>query len=61
MPPRVVRQQHVPHVWPVLPAVWRYEAVRVPGRLLYQQDAMSVLAIVLVVVVGYLIVRGLTR
>ena len=45
----------------LLPVVWRYEAVRVPGRLLYQQDAMSVLAIVLVVVVGYLIARGLTR
>ena len=56
MPPRVVRQQHVPHVWPVLPAVWR-----LPSVLLYQKDAMSVLAIVLVVVVGYLIARGLTR
>ena len=45
----------------LLPVVWRYEAVRVPGRLLYQQDAVSVFAIVVCVVIGYLIIRGLTR
>jgi F0F1-type ATP synthase assembly protein I len=45
--------------------VWRYEAVRVPGRLLYQQDAMSVAenicAVVAGIFIGWLIARGLTR
>ena len=49
----------------LLPVVWRYEAVRVPGRLLYQQDAVSVAenicAVVAGIFIGWLIARGLTR